>query len=376
MNIIIYNINSFGGNYEYSKYLFKAYQRNAEVERATLLMPANSEFCENGVVKLLLADLIRSNNKLLKKLYFLYRSIFNPYKLFFYLLKQPSSTVIFNDFDQLTAWFWAPLFKLLKKRHKFSVILHDPDRDDFFPMRYLSKNSMASVMSFMDLAFYHGFLPEKSYYKSTLTKVDIPHGIYDDTEVDEAMLVEIRKEAGDAKIIGILGNIRDEKNYGTVIEALPKMDHVKLLIAGKVANSGVNTQVYKDEAVALGISKQIIWKEGYLSQGAFNAAITVCDIVLLFYKPSFTSQSGVLNTIAPFKKTLVISDAESSLKKSVIAYSLGSIVPHNNPSQLAITIKELLSLSPTGALEGWNNYINESSWEKHVSIAVNAINKI
>jgi glycosyltransferase involved in cell wall biosynthesis len=376
MNIIIYNINSFGGNYEYAKYLYEAYKQNALTGDVFLIMPQNADYHEPGTKKLLLSDLIQSNNKLLKKIYYLYRSLVNPFRLFFYLKKQPPSTVIFNDFDQITAWFWAPFFKLLKKRHLFSTILHDPDRDKFFPVLALSNSSMSAVMSFMDVAFYHGFLPKKGYYPERLKKVDIPHGIYNDVDVNETAYDNVKKQAAGQYIIGILGNIRDEKNYDVVIDTLVFLQETTLLVAGKAANSGVSTTPYKRQAASLKVENRIIWNEGYLSQPDFNASILACDIILLYYKPTFTSQSGILNTIAPFKKKLIISDAESSLKQSVETYGLGRVVPHDNPTLLAKAVQELLSLDADKFDSNWNNYILNSSWDKHVSIALDAFNKL
>lgn len=372
MKIIIYNINSFGGNYEYAKYLYEAYQKNSLVESVALIMPENAGYTKPGVLPVLCTDLPATQNKLFKKIHYLYRSLINPFKLLSLLKKQPSSVVIFNDFDQRTAWFWAPFFKPLRKKHKFAVILHDPDRDKFFSNQALSETSMSSIMSFMDVAFYHGFLPDKPYYHYPFKRVDIPHGIYDDTDINSAVYEEIKKDAAGDKIIGILGNIRDEKNYNVVIDALMHLNNVKLLIAGKAANSGISTDIYKQYAAEKGVSHKIIWNEGYLSQGAFNACIAACDIVLLYYKPSFTSQSGVLNTIAPFKKKLIISNAESSLKKSVEQYALGQVVLHDQPVLLAKAVEELLSLSDDHFSANWDNYITNSSWQKHVSIAVEA----
>ncbi len=372
MNIIIYNINSFGGNYEYAKYLFEAYQNNPEVKSATLLMPENAVYNKPGVLRTLCTDLPATQNKLFKKIHYLYRSMVNPFRLLSFLKKQPSSIVIFNDFDQRTAWFWAPFFKPLKKKHKFAVILHDPDRDKFFSIKSLSETSMSSIMAFMDVAFFHGFLPDKSYYNYPFKRIDIPHGIYDDTEIDNVVYQQIKQEAVGNRIIGILGNIRDEKNYNVVIDALAHLSNVKLLIAGKAAHSGISSDIYKQYATEKGVSHKILWQEGYLSQGAFNACIAACDIVLLYYKPSFTSQSGVLNTIAPFKKKLIISNAESSLKKSVEQYTLGRVLPHDQPILLAKAVEELLPLSDDHFAANWDNYIANSSWQKHVSIAVTA----
>ncbi|WP_165958224.1 glycosyltransferase [Segetibacter sp. 3557_3] len=288
---------------------------------------------------------------------------------------QPKSIVLFNDFDQPTANFWAPFFKLFRS-HRFAVILHDPDRDQFFPFKALSRFTMSSIMSFMDVAFYHGVLPDRPYYKGKFCKVKVPHGIYDNREFNQAFLEEILHQANGSAIVGVLGNIREEKNYEVIIESLKHLKHVKLLVAGQASNSGVSVGHYHELAAKFGVSEQIIWVDRYLDQHDFNAAIEACNIVLLYYKPSFTSQSGVLNSIATFHKMLIISNTESSLKDCVSAYNLGAIIPHSDVDQLTKTIVDLLEHNPKNLAQNWENYIREASWEKHVAIAVESYKQI
>jgi glycosyltransferase involved in cell wall biosynthesis len=371
MDVVIYNINSFGGTYDYSKFLYKAYVNNSKVDKCIMLMPSNADVNEPGIIRILVRDLINSNNKWIKKLHYLYRSLVNPYKLFFFLRKQPAAFVVFNDFDQFTAWLWAPAFKIFKRKHKFAIMLHDPDRDKFFTSKFLSESSMNLIMSFADLGVYHGYLPDKPYYKENLRKVVVPQGIYDDVEIDNDYLNDIRNQAGTSNIIGILGNIRDEKNYLIIIEALSLLDNVKLLISGKVSSSSVSIDDYKRHAKEYNVDNKIIWKVGYVSKAAFNAAIIACDIVLLYYKPTFTSQSAVLNTIAPFNKKFIIADIESSLKQLVDKYSIGKVVPHSNPVLLAEAIKELLPLPENCDRDGWKKYVIDSSWDTNVEITIN-----
>src|SRR5690554_6137265 len=124
MNIYIYESSSRGGCYEYSKYLLHYYLKVSE--NALLLIPENSPDLGNGISKILLSDIAQSNNKLFRKLHFLYRQFANPFILFFFLLVKPKSVVILNDFEQLTAPIWAPLYRLFLHKHKFAVVLHDP----------------------------------------------------------------------------------------------------------------------------------------------------------------------------------------------------------------------------------------------------------
>lgn len=376
MNLIMYNINSFGGNYAYANALYKAYKQNGFFENCILIMPSNAAVHGDHIYKFLLADLINISGKALKKLYFLYRSFINPVRFFLYILKQPKSIVLFNDFDQVTAFFWVPLFKCIQAKHLYAVILHDPDRDDFFPVKSLSEISMQWIMSFMDIAFYHGYLPDKKYYKNNSVKVCIPHGIYTRGVSDNSFLDKIKAQVNGDFIVGILGNIRDEKNYEVVMDAVSTLEGIQILIAGKPASSGVDIGHYQRYADKLHMQHKIIWEIQYLNNESFNAAIEVCDVILLLYKPSFTSQSGMLNSIAPFKKKLIISDVQSSLKEAVIKHNIGAVVPHNNPAELAKAITRQLLFENYHLESNWDKYILESSWQRHVEIAMDSYKKL
>lgn len=376
MNLVIYNINSFGGSYDYSKCIFEAYSNHACLRSCMMLMPVNAETEGANILKILHGDVPLSSNKLYRKAHFLYRSFVNPFRLYAYLKKQPPCVVLFNDFDQTTAPFWVPFFRKLRNRHRFAVLLHDPDRDNYFSVKWLSRYTMNSITSFMDVAFYHGYLPERTYYKRGFLKVKVPHGIYGNTATDEDFFLHLKTLAEGNKIIGILGNIRPEKNYESAIDALRQLPGTKLLIAGNLATSSVSLNHYKEYAIKAGVQDKIIWIVDYLSWPRFNAAIKACDVVVMYYKSSFTSQSGILNAIAPFRKKMVISDTESSLKESVATYGLGKIVPHENVHKLVEAIRELFLSGSDSFFRNWENYIQASSWDTHVSIAVQQYKKI
>ena len=367
MNIIIYNTNSFGGNFEYSKHIALAYSKQPAVQSVVVVVPQNAPDFP-FFVKLTLPDISSYQSKFLKRIYFFYRSVQGPLTLYQLLKKSDSSVVICNDYDQLTAFLWAPLFKKLKQKHLFSVILHDPDRDKYLPSKWLSAQTMKAVMSIMDIAFYHEVLPNKPYYKNASLKVNVPHGIYRHEKYDESFLQQLKKRKGNDRYISILGNMRDEKNYEFVIDCLPGLPGTKLLIIGKPSHSNFDTSRYKNKMKALGVEDKVVWIEKFMSDDEFQSAIMVSDVVLLYYKESFTSQSGVLNLIAAHKKPLVVSDVPSALRETVRQFGLGKIVPLNKE----LFIEAANSMNENNYESGWNDYIAYASWDKHAEIGVKA----
>ena len=91
-----------------------------------------------------------------------------------------------------------------------------------------------------------------------------------------------------------------------------------------------------------------------------------------------TSSSNVstANRIAPFAKKLVISDSESSLKDCVEKYHLGEVVPNDDVEALSNSIRTLLTSNTGSLVKNWSEYIADSSWDLHVSIAVEQYKKI
>ncbi|MBC7451304.1 MAG: glycosyltransferase [Cytophagales bacterium] len=376
MNIIILNTNSFGGNYEYSRCLAKAYAENNRVAACTVLIPSNALQKENNIFKkVLLSDHSPFKNSLFRKCYFLYRSIVNPIRTYLFLKSQPSSIVLFNDYEQISSWLWAPLFRPLKKIHTFAVILHDPDRDRYLPLTFLSVYTMKKVMSIMDAALYHEVLPEKIYYSFDLPKIKIPHGIYHHDTSDEALLNQLYIQKGSAKLIGMLGNIRDEKNYSMVIESLQHLPGHMLLIAGSASGSGVPVAAYKKQIAQLQLSDRVIWIEKRLTDDELQSVIKASDVIVLYYKNSFTSQSGIVNLIAPHKKDLIVSDAPSALREIVLSFGIGKVAALTN-NAFVEAIQSSYSEAGNGKEDQWQSYMDYASWSNHVNIVLSSIGKL
>lgn len=374
MRIIIYNSSSFGGCFDYGKALHQAYALHPEVENVEWWLPKNSSVEESrGVRKLFIRDRPFFSGKLGRQIHFLYRILFNPIRLLLRLRAQPDSWVILNDFEQLTAFLWVPLFQnLLKHKHRFSILLHDPDRDAYPPSKRFSSHSMAQIMSLMDIGIYHDFLPDKIYYKKNLLcrYVDLPHGFYQIPKPDatlEKSLLDYRK--AETTIMAILGNIREEKNYHLAIAALPHLPNHILLIAGSASNARINLHQYKNQAKNLGVENRVIWIEKFLSESEMAAVIECSDVILLNYAATFTSQSGILNLVAPFRKNLIVSNGPSSLAATMRRFQLGELVEPQSLDSLLHGLKKLQGEEPE-LQENWKQYLEYASWKRHVEKAI------
>jgi glycosyltransferase involved in cell wall biosynthesis len=377
VKIFIYNPNSRGGNYEYAIQLAKAYGESPIVEDIFLLLPKNSKLESPVANKILASDIPKWRNKIFSRSYFIYRSFINPWKLFFFLLHHRDGKVIFNDYDQVTSVFWAPVFRLIKRRFVFSVILHDPDRDLYFRQKAISEMTMKKVMSIMDIGFFHERIPARPYYAGNHVKyVDVPHGVFEwesggEDEKFKQMIADFKE--GDL-LIAALGNIRTEKNYRMIIESLDSLKDVKLIIGGLPANSSININEYRDLVKNLHLSQRVLIIEKYLTVSEMTTIARLSDAFALYYSNTFKSQSGLLNFFVQFEKPFLVSDNESPLSTLVKKFKLGLIAAPDSSEELKGMLKKFKEEDLPSA--DWNGYRLHASWNRHVSIALNAFNQV
>jgi glycosyltransferase involved in cell wall biosynthesis len=371
MNVIIYESSSKGGCYEYAQYLFRAFQHTGI--KCTLVLPEGSELAlipsNKHCIKLLANDQKKNQGKIFSKISFLWRQLYNPIRFIFFLYKQPKCVVIWNDFEQLSAGIWTFLLRILVRKHSHVIVLHDPDRDQYPPSKAYSIFCMKRIMKCMDLALYHQYLPEKSYYQNTAkTYRSIVHGTYDVHAPDPVVLNRLQSWKKEATLLSVLGNIRQEKNYNCILESLAQMPNsYKLLIAGAAANSAVDIEAIQSYAKTLGLSNRIYWENKFLSDAELSACIQASDIILLYYKPQFTSQSGILNLLAPYKKKFVFTDSASGLERTCKENNIGVACSPNDSKELARTI-QFSNKQFEASVQSWENYLDKADWIKAVEV--------
>ena len=375
--VVLYHPNSFGGTYDYVLNVFEAWKRRGDVD-VTLLLPTNAKFEAEGVQKILLPDLIEGN-KVKRQAHFVWRSWVNPMRLWRYLRAEKGKTfVLFDEFDQLTALAWTPLFKVTKApNHTYAIMLHDPDRDAYPPGPVMATRTMKAIMELMDIGFYHELLPDRPYYQQNHTRYEsIPFGVYPRYEPDPTFLTELIKQKEPGQIwAGLIGNIRHEKNYHLAIQALPSVPHLHLVIAGRASSSAVDVNAYKALAEDLGVADRIIWLDRFLSDGELAAVITASDMMLLAYSATFKSQSAVLALVAPYHRNLVASDGASGLAIITRQFDLGELVEPDSLLSLIDGLQRLLAKGLTPR-PGWADYNGYYTWDNHVARCLQIWNEV
>jgi glycosyltransferase involved in cell wall biosynthesis len=229
---------------------------------------------------------------------------------------------------------------------------------------------MLMLINIMDIGIYHEILSDKLYYKQSHTKyASVPFGEYQMAKEDSTMVSFLNNQKKNPNglpyvIASINGNIRAEKNYDLAIKALPYHPDVKLLIAGRAANSGVDTNVYRALATELGVADRLIWLERFLSDEELSAVLATSDIILLAYSASFKSQSAIFASLIPFSSNLVASEGENALAKAVRNYELGELVVPDDLPSLVDGIERAKAFVGKQR-PGWKVYKKENSWQKN-----------
>ncbi|MGN6646327.1 MAG: glycosyltransferase [Cytophaga sp.] len=228
---------------------------------------------------------------------------------------------------------------------------------------------MKLIMSRMKLGLYHEYLPDKPYYNNTGTVYrSIVHGTYDTHEADPLLFSKIKEWKNGHVLLSIIGNIREEKNYDVAMQALVKMPDCKLLIAGSPANSSVNVDQLKQHAESLGISERVCFEVKFLSDTELSACIQASDIILLYYRPEFTSQSGILNLLAPYKKQFIYTDVASGLQEVCKRYNIGEPCRPNDVNALIQTIDMMRKISNNEKAASWEQYLKAANWTNIVDV--------
>ncbi len=378
-NIVIYSNCSLGGCFEYAKKIAQTFSNKKEVKNVYALFPKNAEFeslknQENN--KQIFYNILKSDkpfktgisllDKFISKIYFIYRCVKNPLFAINFAKKHDADIFILNDFDQVSAFFWTKKFS--KQLFTKAIILHDPDRSAYFRLKSLSTSTMNRIVDACDFAFYHNFLPSLPYYKDKQTIFEaIPHGFYPPKIEDEQMknyIFDIKNKG--YKVLSISGNIRKEKNYFLAMDAIKEVENAALLICGVTVTSKENIEDYKQYAKTLGIEDRVFFVNQYLSQNQMTSIFKYSDIVLLYYAKSFTSQSGILNSLLVFRPKLIVSNCDSAMATVAKEFEIAMMVAPDNKDALKQAIIDYPEENPYE--KGWENFEKFSSWENNINI--------
>lgn len=283
--------------------------------------------------------------------------------------------VLFTTYSEYLAPLWAWRLRCWQRRGVcFAAVVHDPVRNYVVGPGWWHRLSIAQGYSFLDVAFVHAPIElHTGQPQPGLRTQVIPHGPFR-YPTSEASPTELRAKLSvprSATLVLSFGHIRDNKNLQLVLQAMAHLPQVWLLVAGPEATAGQRPSThYRQLAQELGVYDRCIWQVGYQSGAEVADSFTAADAVLLTYAVSFYSASGVMHLAAHYRKPVVASAGESALLHTVQCFSLGVVVPPDDPLALVEGLKQLLTVPPSPQ---WQAYEEANSWDRNAQLVAQAL---
>ncbi len=123
---------------------------------------------------------------------------------------------------------------------------------------------------------------------------------------------------------------------------------------------------------SLNPNKEVIFVNKYLTQNELASYYQDSSLILLYYKNSFKSQSGILNGIISYSTPIIISDINCAMTETAKKYKIAQIVEPDNAQKLSQAINNLEEVN----IENRKIFISENSWRKNIEIQINTYKNI
>lgn len=260
---------------------------------------------------------------------FLFGQFINPHLAINWVNSHDIEILHFADFNHLSFPFWYPALK--NSQIKITVSAHDITRQESIINRTWEDRQLRNFYQAVDGLFVHSEYQKReliTFANVNPAKVFIvPHGMYAYPNTDKSK-EELRRKwdiSESAKVALFFGQIRDEKNLDSFIKAVSQCnEELNVIVAGRGGGRHTNPEYYKMLAKKYNISNRIKFIVRYISDSEVTELFTISDWIALPYKKSFTSQSGVLNVAAYYKKPLLVGPAPV-LQETVLKYDIGIV---------------------------------------------------
>ena len=231
----------------------------------------------------------------------------NPTKLIRAAEQEHIQVIHLQSYHHLSFGQWKESAK--RSGVKWVISAHDVKRDVAILHKGWEDERLKASYRFADAILVHS-----SYQKEELidfaqvaaSKIHlVPHGPYEyavPSDSREAIRSSLRiPEQSDVALF--FGQIRNDKNLESFLEALASAQTgTHLLVAGQPGGRHQAADYYRKLTEELGIGDRVHFFFGHIPAEEVGIYFKAADWVVLPYKESFTSQSGVLNIAAQFDR--------------------------------------------------------------------------
>ena len=369
-----------GGISRYSNKLAEAMQARGDIEVEVVCSPEYSWKDSKGYSTWPGLRPLSHKISVLRRLKFLRGQFENPRRCINRAASNGSSIIHFSNINQVSFPYWKR--KLAASGLKCAISVHDVKRRKGILNKRWEKKQLQGIYRFADVLFVHSAYQLNelvSFAGVNPAKVFIvPHGPYEHDEPTEDPS-SVRKRLGiapDRQVALFFGQVRDDKNLDSFMRSMAEsQESFHLVVAGKAGGRHRNISYYISLAQELGLEDQITFNSGYIPDQEVSNLFVASDWVVLPYKNSFTSQSGVLNVAAHYRKPVLASSAPV-LAETVRENVIGIACEGDNVSALKDGIERIYRQVDTGVQYDFEGYLHRNSWEVNARICLKAYKQI
>ena len=298
---------------------------------------------------------------------FLISQVLSPRRAARRARREGTDVVHFASFNNLT----FPLWKRALSRSGARVVITAHDVLRVKPILHAGweDGQLAAVYRWADALLVHS-----EHQKAELiafAAVDpervhlVPHGPYAYAEATEAPLA-LRRRYGlpaDRQVALFFGQLRDEKGLEPFFHAMARAERpFHLLVTGAAGGGHRGADYYRAAAEQAGVGDRVTLLDRFVPDEEVGDVFSAADWVALPYEERFTSQSGVLNVAAHFRKPALVSSAPV-LAETVRASGIGVAANGDSPDVLLAAADELTRLVADGASFPFDRYARRYSWQ-------------
>lgn len=316
----------------------------------------------------------------LRRLRFLKGQFVNPKRAIEHAASTGLDVLHIANINHLTFPYWRPKIEATEIRVAASA--HDVKRQKSMISRRWEDRQLKAFYRFADALFVHSDYQARElvdFANASRDKVHVvPHGRYAHGPVEDSQTA-LRKKwklPSDQRVSLFFGKIRDEKNLDGFLEALSRTNQsLHAVVAGREDGNHRDIEHYRKLADGLGVADHVTFIPRFIEDAEVAELFAASDWVALPYESVFTSQSGVLNVAAHYKRPVLVGSAPV-LQETVQACDIGVACSGDQPEDLTAGIDAMHERLESGHDHAFEEYSRCFSWDENVRRTVDVYKEL
>lgn len=375
MNVAFYIFFPGGGIGRYTYELLKSMYTTKQLQPQLICSPDYEWKDYESIDAKPILHSISHKNPVVRKTKFILQQFLNPRLAVKWAKSHNVDILHFADFNHLSFPFWYPALK--KTQIKVTVSAHDIKRQKSIVNRPWEDRQLKNFYEAVDGLFVHSEYQKSELLDFTNVSPDkvyvVPHGMYSYPTTDKSQ-TELKNKwdiPNSAQVALFFGQLRDEKNLNSFIKAMPRCaEDIYLIVAGRGGGRHYNPEYYEKLVRELRLTDRVRFLLRYIEDEEVAELFTLSDWVALPYKKLFTSQSGVLNVAAYYKKPVLVGPAPV-LQETVLNYDIGVTCAGESEIYLEKSINNIYRRLKYGPQFNYSPYQEHFTWRENANRTIN-----